>query len=298
MKLRKRYLPVAAVLGAAVAVVPALAGATAPSEAKLEVAQNCNTPNWPCWNPKGSPEGNVGFYEVAPFTIAQGGTIFFEDNDSKAPTDVIWKGAAPSCTPAVPSTPETPWSSTCTFANAGDYEFESQDLFNDGASNYTKYKVIVEMPGGGGTASTTMGTTGTTGTTTTPTMTTTVPASPESPLAGSESQAVKVAKIQRGGSVKGSLQISKAGGGDRLEVDLFATTASLAKTGHATQVVGRFVSASVSAGQRSFSVKLNAKARRALKRHHRLALKVKIVLTPANGEATSVTRSVTLHAGG
>jgi len=61
-------------------------------------------------------------------------------------------------------------------------------------------------------------------------------------------------------------------------------------------MVGRFVSASVGTGQRSFSVKLNAKARRALKRHHRLALKVKITLTPVNGEAMSVTRSVTLHA--
>jgi hypothetical protein len=63
-------------------------------------------------------------------------------------------------------------------------------------------------------------------------------------------------------------------------------------------VVGRFVSASVSTGQRSFSVKLDAKGRRALKRHHRLALKVKITLIPVNGEATSVTRSMTLHAGG
>jgi hypothetical protein len=188
---------------------------------------------------------------------------------------------------------QTPWSSICTFTNAGDYEFESQELFNDGTSNYTKYKVIVEGAATG-TTPTTPTTPGTTGTTTTPT-TTTPSGSPESPLAGSESQAVKVAKSQRGESVKGSLRISRAGEGDRLEVDLLATAASLAKAGHATQVVGRSVSASVSAGQRSFSVKLNAKARRALKRHYRLALKVKIVLTPAGGEALTITRSVTLH---
>jgi hypothetical protein len=95
--------------------------------------------------------------------------------------------------------------------------------------------------------------------------------------------------------VEGALEISKSGTGDRLEVELLATTASLAKTGHTAQV-GRFVSASVSAGQQSFSVKLDAKARRALKRRHRLALKVKITLTPVHGEATSLTRSVTLHA--
>ncbi len=54
----------AGLAGTAVAVLPALAAA--PSEVKLEVAQNCNTRDWPCWNPKGSPEGNVGFNEVAP----------------------------------------------------------------------------------------------------------------------------------------------------------------------------------------------------------------------------------------
>ena len=112
-----------------------------------------------------------------------------------------------------------------------------------------------------------------------------------SPLSG----APRISSSQRGGAVKVSLQVSKAGAGDRLEVDLIAGAASLAKVRHATQVAGRFVSASVGAGQRSFSVKLNTKAKRALKRHHHLGLKVKITLTPASGVATSVTRSVTLH---
>jgi len=303
VKLRKRYLPVAAVLGAAVAVVPAMAiGTPAPSEVKLEVAQNCNTPNWPCWNPKGSPEKNVGFYEVAPFTIAQGGTISFEDNDSKAPTDVIWKGAAPSCIPAVPSTPETGWKSTCTFSTAGEYEFESQELFNDGTSNYTKYKVIVEgaatgttptMPtspgGGGGTTTSPTGPAGGSG----------PGAAPGSPLLGSASEAVKLARTQHGSSVRGSVAISPAGVGGRLEVDLLASGASPAKAGHSSQTrVGRLVRSSLYAGTTSFTVPLNAKGRAVLRRHHRLTLTVKITLTPAHGEATTVTRSMTLHAGG
>ena len=210
-------------------------------------------------------------------------------------------GTAPTCESTVPVAPaptKTGWEGKCTFATPGTYKFESSTLFKESGYtpiDYTKYEIVVEAST---TTTTTTGTTGTTGTTTTPTMTTTSPASLESPLAGSESRAVRVAKSQRGGSIKGSLQISKAGAGDRLEVDLLATAASLAKAGHATQVVGRFVSASISAGQRPFSVKLNAKARRALKRHHRLALKVKIVLTPAGGEALTITRSVILHAGG
>jgi hypothetical protein len=293
VKLRKRYLPVAAVLGAAVAIVPALAGA-APSEAKLEVNEYCVQPNWPCWTTAGSSQPAQPAFKT---TIASGGTVTFVDQKTAA--NIAWTGTAPTCEPSVPvapAAPKTGWEGKCTFATAGTYHFESSTLFKEKTVytniDYTKYEIVVEG------STTTTGTTGTTGTTTTPTMTTTSPASPESPLVGSESQAVKVAKSQRGGSVKGSLQIAKAGGGDRLEVDLLATAASLAKAGHATQVVGRFVSASVSAGQRAFSVKLNAKARRALKRHHRLALKVKITLTPAGGEALTITRSVILHAGG
>ncbi len=291
MKLRKRYLPVAAVLGAAVAVVPALAGATAPSEVKLEVNQNCVEANWPCWT-SGSGANPEPALKV---TIAAGGGVMFTDHDASTAAAVVWVGSAPACT-GVPASAMTNWEGKCTFATPGTYKFESSTLFKEAQSaygnnlDYTKYEIVVE-----GSTTTTTTTTGTTGTTTTPT-TTTSPGSPESPLAGSESQAVKVAKSQRGGSVKGSLQISKAGGGDRLEVDLLATTASLAKAGHAMQVVGRFVSASVGAGQRPFSVKLDAKAKRALKRRHRLALKVRITLTPAHGQTTSVTRSVTLHA--
>ena len=136
----------AALIGAAVAVLPALAAGTpAPSEVKLEINENCHLPEWPCWNVKGNNPEDIG--QIQPFTIAQGGTISFEDNDSKAPTDVLWKGAAPSCTPEAPSTPKTSWSSTCTFTNAGEYEFESQELFNADGFNYTQYKVIVEKSG-------------------------------------------------------------------------------------------------------------------------------------------------------
>jgi hypothetical protein len=107
---------------------------------------------------------------------------------------------------------------------------------------------------------------------------------------------VKVAKSQRGGSVKGSINLSSAAAGGRLEVDVLAQSASLAKTKHGTRVrVGRYVRGSLSAGRLSFSVKLNAKARRALERHHKLALTVEIVLAPAGGKALTITRSVVQH---
>jgi hypothetical protein len=290
----------AGLTGAVVAVLPALAAGTpAPSEVKLEVAPNCNISGWACWNPKGSPEGNVGFNEVAPFMLAQGGTISFEDNDADAPTDVIWMGAArpTSCTRVVEAPPtKTGWKGTCTFSTAGEYEFESEGLFNDGTSNYTKYKVIVE-----GAAT---GTTPTTPTTTTPTTTTPSPAggsgpgaAPGSPLVGSPSEAIKLVRAQHGSSVRGSVKISQAGVGGRLEVDLLASGASPAKAGHSPQVrVGRLVRSSLYAGTTSFTVPLNAKGKAALRRHRRLALTVKITVTPLHGAAVTATRVVAMHA--
>jgi hypothetical protein len=285
VKLRKRYLPVAAVLGAAVAIVPAPALAAAPSETKLEVNENCVEPDWPCWATPGSSQ------PASKVTIASGGSVTFAD--SKTAANIAWTGAAPACEPAVPVAPaatKTGWEGKCTFATPGAYHLESSTLWPE----YTKYEVVVEgstttAPSPGPTEAGSKGTS-TPGGTSSPTPAGGAPTG--SPLSG----APAIGHSQRGSTVKGSVQISKVGAGDRLEVELLATTASLAKTGHTTQAVGRFVSASVSAGQLSFSVKLDAKARGALKRRHRLALKVKITLTPAHGEATSITRSVTLHA--
>jgi hypothetical protein len=273
----------AALLGAAVAVLPALAAT--PSESKLEVNENCVEPDWPCWATPGSSQ------PAAKVTIASGGSVTFAD--SKTAANIAWTGTAPTCegaVPIAPASPKTGWEGKCTFAMSGTYSFESSTLWPE----YTKYEVVVE----GSATPPSTGTTGEGGSKgSTPGTTTSGPApAGESPTGSPLYGAPRISSSQRGSTVKGSLEVSKAGAGDRLEVDLIATTASLAKAGHATQIVGRFVSASVSAGQRSFSVKLDTKARRALKRRHHLALKVEITLTPANGEATSVTRSMTLHA--
>jgi hypothetical protein len=278
----------AALAGAALAVLPALAAT--PSEAKLEVNENCVEPHWPCWATPGSNQ------PALKLTIASGGSITFAD--SKTAANLAWTGTAPTCEPAVPvapTAPKTGWEGKCTFATPGSYRLESSTLFNDGIDNYTKYEVVVE-------ASTSTPSTASTGeggsksgSAPTPTTSGAAPAG-ESPTGSPLSAAPRISSSQRGDTVRGSLEVSKAGVGDRLEVDIIAATASLAKAGHATQVIGRFVSASVGAGQRSFAVRVDAKARRALKRRHRLALKVKITLTPANGEATSVARSVTLEA--
>ncbi len=338
MRLRTLLLfALAGLMGAAVAVLPALAtGTSAPSAVNLEVAQNCFTSNWPCWNPMGNPEKSVPESEVPPFKLAQGGTISFEDKDSQAPTDVIWKGTTrPSCIGVVEAPPtKTGWSGTCTFATAGEYEFESEGLFENLYSNYRKYKVMVGTTGGGGTTTTGTTPTGTTPTSTTPTgttptsttptgttptgttpyitptttspqpyggvtSTTTTPGSMETPPpsgGGSPLATLALAKAQHGDAVHGAVQIPAADGGARLEVELLAQGASLAKVKRAgSSRAGRLVRSSVPAGTVSFTVSLDAQAKSALRHRHKLALTVKIVLTPKHGASMTLTRSVVVR---
>jgi len=97
--------------------------------------------------------------------------------------------------------------------------------------------------------------------------------------------------------VHGSIKVSQAGAGARLEVSLLAARASLAKAGHSPQArVGRLVRSSLQAGSVSFSVPLSAKGKAALRRHRRLALTVKIKLTPQHGAAVTFTRNIVVHA--
>jgi hypothetical protein len=110
---------------------------------------------------------------------------------------------------------------------------------------------------------------------------------------------LKLTAPRHGSSVRGSVEVSKSGAGGRLEVDLIANSASLTKVRHTKPtptVVGRLVRASVSAGKVSFSISLTARGKSALRRHHRLALTVKITLTPTRGAAVTVTRGVVLRA--
>ena len=92
------------------------------------------------------------------------------------------------------------------------------------------------------------------------------------------------------------IQIPAADGGARLEVELLAQGASLAKVKRSNSSrVGRLVRSSAPAGTVSFTVALDAQAKRALRQHHKLALTVKIVLTPKHGAAMTLKRSVVVR---
>jgi hypothetical protein len=59
--------------------------------------------------------------------------------------------------------------------------------------------------------------------------------------------------------------------------------------------VGRLVRSSLKAGSVSFSVPLSVKGKASLRRNRRLALTVKITLTPLHGAAVTVTRTIVVH---
>jgi len=284
------FFALIALMGAAVVVLPALAAV--PSEAKLEVNENCVESEWPCWTAAGSKRE-----PASKVTIAAGGEVMFTDHTT-TPAAVVWMGSAPACS-GVSASATTAWEGKCKFEQPGIYKFESSTMFKEPGLDYTKYEIVVESATTTGTTPTTTSSPPGGGTTTSP------PgpaggsgsgAAPGLPLVGSASEAVKLARAQHGSSVRGSVEISQAGVGGRLEVDLLASGASPAKAGHSEQVrVGRLVRSSLYAGTTSFTVQLNAKGKAALRRRRRLELTAKITLTPLNGAAVTVTKSVVLH---
>jgi plastocyanin len=118
---------------------------------------------------------------------------------------------------------------------------------------------------------------------------------PVAPLGGAPTLALVGA--QHGEAVRGAVQVPAADAGAHIEVELLATRASLAKVRRSSGVrVGRVVRAAAPAGRVTFTVALDAAAKRALRRDHKLALTVRVVLTPPRGAALTITRGVSLRA--
>jgi plastocyanin len=231
-------------------------------------------------------EGVYHRWSPAQETVSAGAAVTFS-NPSEVSHGVEWRSAIkPSCEEGTGKVPvgTTPaasgkkWSGACTFSQPGTYTFYCT--------------VHPEMMGTITVNAVSPTPTTTTAPTTTATPAPTTPGPSSSPLIGGPS----LSSSQRGGTVRGSLEVSQAGAGGRLEVDLFANSASLATARHSARVrVGRLVRNSVSAGKVPFAVGLTPRARKALKRHHRLALTVKIALTPVHGTPFNFTRVVIEH---
>jgi plastocyanin len=282
-----------ALLGAAVVVLPALAVEANPTIQAQNIEEGPITKHR--WTPSQA-------------SIEPGGTVTLS-NSSTTPHGVEWVstpgGVQPACTGVPVGTTAaasgTEWSGSCSFASAGVYTFyctvhgpEMTGRITVGSNGVTTTTMTM-----GSTTETQAGSTpGTPGGAPGPGGGASTPGSglPGSLLVGSASSALKLAATQHGHSVKGSVAVSPTGAGGTLEVQLLARSAALASVGHQRKVqVGRTVRSSLRAGTASFTVTLNARAKRALGLHGRLALTVKLVLTSAHGSSVTLTRAVVVR---
>ncbi len=243
-------------------------------------------------------------WSPATTTVGAGGVVTLS-NPGEVPHGVDWVGGPekPACSSGVPvgsteAASGTKWSGTCTFATPGAYVFyctvhgpamtgritvnpsggttvEMPSMPSTGGSVPPTGSSGGSQPGGSGPG----GSSGARG----------------SVLVGGSS-ALKLATVQHGPSLRGSIDVSSAGAGGRLEVALLASNASLAKAPRPSTVrVGHFLRSSVKAGLVPFTVVLTARGRSALRHHKRLTLTLRLVLTPVTGMPARVNKGVVLH---
>lgn len=225
-------------------------------------------------------------------TLATGGTVTFGypegkdfhnadffNSDLKPSSCTQTAGAHSGQVSPLPPTPEAVgWSGTCEFDTAGTYTFicDAHDFMRG-----TIY-VGVEPPTGP------TGPSGLTWPTGTPGSPTTGPGGSSSPTR----PRLSVARRQQGGVVRGTVTTPVAG--SRIVVSAFVSSKLLAKPARQVRV-GSETKRSKSTGKASFAVKLNAAARRALHRRHRLVVSLRIVVTPPGGKAVPTKATVTVR---
>jgi plastocyanin len=223
---RRLVMALLTVLGAAVVVLPTVAGSEA-------------SPTIKAANSPGGYYGESHAWSPAEVTVSAGGVATLS-NPTAVNHGVQWVSGpeTPICSTGIPvgTTPAAKganWSGTCVFAKPGVYSFyctvhgpEMTGTITV-SPNGTVTTTTTQPPSQGGGSTTTSGSGPTSG-------------SAGSPLAGSAAAAIKLGGNQRGKAVHGFVKVSQAGAGGRLEVDLLAGSATLASSPHPAPVeVGR-----------------------------------------------------------
>jgi plastocyanin len=215
--------------------------------------------------------GAYGGYVWKPSTasISPGGAVNFTSPSAVVEHGVTWTGGpgTPSCTGVPINEGKTSWSGSCTFANAGTYAFVC-------TVHPTEMKGTITAGAGGPAPN---------------------PNQPGSPTSGPVAKGLKLAKTQRGGKVRGSIEV-QSGAGGRLDVELLGARALLLGPGRAGKMrVGRTVRRSLPSGRVAFVVTLKPVARRAVQERGRLPLKVRLKVDPPSGQTLILNRSVTVR---
>jgi plastocyanin len=206
-------------------------------------------------------------------TAAAGGTVVFRNPSASTPHGVHWTGGPekPSCSGVPVDAFGTSWSGTCTFVQAGTYSFVCTVHPEEMKGTVSVAPADEPVP----------------------------PASPEqapTPAPGPAVEALRLAKAQRGGFVRGSVAVSSAATGGELIVELEARRSALRGHGKALVRVGRLARSLSKAGPQPFAVPVRASARRALQSRGHLSLLVKISVKPPSGARLTMTRRIELHA--
>lgn len=214
--------------------------------------------------------GSSGFsWSPSSASIGPGGTVAFKNSSNAVPHGVRWTGGPekPGCSSGVPVEGEkTSWSGTCTFAQVGTYSFVC-------TVHPTEMKGTIAVTSG-----------------------TEPPPPPEGTQSGPVATGLRLAGHQRGSSVRGSIEMLRAGSGSSLKVELRAARSRLFGAGRkGTVTAGRLVHSSLATGKLEFSVSLKGAALRALRSLGRLPLQVTVTATAPGAESLKRTRTVVMH---
>jgi plastocyanin len=220
-------------------------------------------------------DGPYGGYVWRPSsaTIAAGGTVAFRSASAVVPHNVSWRGGpeTPACSGVPIDEERTSWSGTCAFAQPGAYPFVC-------AVHPVEMTGTINVSAGPA-----------------PGPTPSAPGGSESPLAGPVSTALRLPASQRGTSVRGSIALSRAGTGGRLEIVLLSRRSALGAGRSGTMRVGRLVRTKLKAGRLPFRVSLLRVARRALGREGKLPLVVRITISAPDLKPLRLRRGVILR---
>jgi plastocyanin len=206
-------------------------------------------------------------------TAAPGGTVAFRNPGNLVPHGVRWTGGPepPSCSGVPVDDFGTSWSGTCTFSQAGTYAFVC-------TVHPEEMKGTITVASGEA-----------------PAPTAPAPGQPPAPTEDPIVGALRLAKSQHGGAVRGSIAVASAAVGGGMVVELDARRASLGGKGGGMVRVGKLSRSLSRAGQQLFAVPLTDRARRTLRSRDHLSLRVGISVTPPGGLRTTMTRGIELH---
>lgn len=211
-------------------------------------------------------------WKPAAVTAAPGGSVAFRNPGYVVPHGVHWTGGPekPACSGVPVDSSGTSWSGACTFAQAGTYSFVC-------TVHPEEMKGTITVVAGEGAPAPSPG-----------------PGAPTAPE-GQVVEALRLARSQQGRAVRGSVATSSAAVGGGLMIELEAKAVALGGRGKGMVRVGGITRTLARAGRQPFVVTLKASAQKALQHHGRLSVNVKIVVSPPNAPAVTMTRRVELH---